>query len=528
MRFSEQVVSKFSLVQTSSGLESEARSKTEDNSTATDTSSAFRSMAFKQTLDFEKIFTAMGKTLFDPPKVDEINNDNQGATGTSEELQSVRFHSKYVRNLPLYQDYCLLNVRHDLQRIKKGSLSELVSPQYRQGLQAKLVKIYGSSVSSETTSPQNSPSTPPVCPSLPPTPIKVTPSTLWQDLEEVKGSGLLRNLTPKEIRLHETSFELICSEASYLRSLEIAVKHFYASKPLKQTLTQMEHHILFSNIERVMAASEKFLTDLEARLGENVLIGAQVGDIVLRHCPSFKTLYVPYVTNMMYQEALIKQKLQQNKDFLYRLTNLEKSPVCQRQSLKSFLVLPFQRITRIKLILETILKLTKPDSYSSRNLEKAIQAIHDVVQECDNGVKKMKQIEELVYLETLLDFGIKKSVPLVISGRFLVHQGPVKQLSLESSGHSRMSFTNIYLHLLSDMLIISSKRDEQFKVLDHAEFPKNTRCESLKTEVLGLPPNSFLLHLSKRQTGQATVLILVTDTRPDKETWMKALTSQKY
>ncbi|KAJ0068687.1 hypothetical protein NL108_010751, partial [Boleophthalmus pectinirostris] len=148
---------------------------------------------------------------------------------------------------------------------------------------------------------------------------------------------------------------------------------------------------------------------------------------------------------------------QKNKDFQNALSKLEKNPVCQRQSLKSFLVLPFQRITRIKLILETILKLTKPESDSFTNLEKAIQAIHEVVQECDNRVQKMKQIEELVCLEMLLDFGKVKSIPLVISGRFLVHKGPVKQLKLASSAHSRMSFTNIYLHLLSDILIISLK-----------------------------------------------------------------------
>lgn len=48
--------------------------------------------------------------------------------------------------------------------------------------------------------------------------------------------------------------------------------------------------------------------DLETRLGESVLI-TQVGDIVLEHCPVFHALYVPYVTNMMYQEALVNQLL---------------------------------------------------------------------------------------------------------------------------------------------------------------------------------------------------------------------------
>uniref|UniRef100_A0A665T5W6 Si:ch73-15b2.5 n=1 Tax=Echeneis naucrates TaxID=173247 RepID=A0A665T5W6_ECHNA len=147
--------------------------------------------------------------------------------------------------------------------------------------------------------------------------------------------------------LQESMFELIGSEASYLRSLGVAVNHFQASKALKQILSKMEQHILFSNIRQVMAASEKFLMDLEMRLGESVLI-SEVGDIVLQHCSEFHSLYVPYVTNMMYQEALI------NQNFVSLLKKLESDPVCQRQSLKSFLVLPFQKITRVNLLLKRL------------------------------------------------------------------------------------------------------------------------------------------------------------------------------
>lgn len=52
-------------------------------------------------------------------------------------------------------------------------------------------------------------------------------------------------------------FELIGSEASYLRSLRVVINHFYASKPLKETLSRLEHHTLFSNICGVTTASEK-------------------------------------------------------------------------------------------------------------------------------------------------------------------------------------------------------------------------------------------------------------------------------
>lgn len=56
------------------------------------------------------------------------------------------------------------------------------------------------------------------------------------------------------------------------------------------------------------SVSSRFLMDLEIHLGESVFM-SQAGDIVLQHCPEFHRLYVPYVTNMMYQEALIIQLL---------------------------------------------------------------------------------------------------------------------------------------------------------------------------------------------------------------------------
>ncbi|XP_058487110.1 rho guanine nucleotide exchange factor 5 [Solea solea] len=501
---------------------SDPMNQLDNGSSCTDTSSALTHMwSFGKMLSVAKLFSA--------PRLDEdvsslsLCDEDETAEGErkddeKEELR-ISFQSKYIQIVPLYQDYCLQEVKRGVHRLDKTFLSELISPQYVQGLHSRLSPFLSAEA---TSSPSRLPEV--ALSSPPPQPIRVTPCTLWHDLDEVKASGLLDRLTPKEIRLQESMFELISSEASYLRSLGVAVDHFYASKTLKQTLPQMEHHILFSNIRHVRAASEKFLMDLEIRLGECVLI-SQVGDIVLQHGPEFHKLYVPYVTNMMYQEALVNQLLQQNRDFVYSLKRLESDPVCQRQNLKSFLVLPFQRITRIKLLLENILKLTQPDCDSVPNVEKAKEAVHEIAADCDKGVRKMKQIEELVYLEMLLDFGKVKSVPLVVSERFLVHQGPVRQLTLEGTYNSRPSFVSVYLHLFNDLLIISLKRDQRFIVMDHTVFPTHVRIEHLKTEVLSLPPESFLLHLLHSRTGHPTAMILVTNTKADKETWMKLLSS---
>ncbi|XP_027857545.1 rho guanine nucleotide exchange factor 19 isoform X3 [Xiphophorus couchianus] len=477
----------------------------------------------------------------DDSSLPDEGNLEEGEASSDEELQSVTFQSKYINICPLYQDYSLQAIGDGIQRLKSGLLSDLGKSEsvyaFFHGRRSALrrhshfgvVSPHQSADSISTESCSNGraftlsiakrlefedPS------STQPPSIRLTSCTLWQDLEEVKASGLPNILTPKEIDLQESMFELIVSEVSYLKSLGVLVNHFYASKVLKKTMSTMEHHTLFCNIRHVMEANTKFLLDLEAQLGASLTI-FQVGDIVLQHCGTFKRHYVPYVINMTYQESLVNQLMQQNKNFVYVLKKLERDPVCQKQGLKSFLILPFQRITRIKLLLESILKLTEPDSEAASNLSKAIKGIHEIVLECDQKVEKMKRLEELIRLETLMDFDDIKLVPLVKSTRFLVLHGPLDTVVTYGS---KLSTVRIYLHLFNDLLIISSKKYERFAVLDYAVFPEHVTV--LANKVLGLPVDSFLLNLSQSQIGPPTAIILIASKSFEKEVWIKALSNK--
>lgn len=52
-------------------------------------------------------------------------------------------------------------------------------------------------------------------------------------------------------------FELVTSEASYYKSLELLETHFLRNPLLVNTLSQSDMHFLFSNIEDIMKASER-------------------------------------------------------------------------------------------------------------------------------------------------------------------------------------------------------------------------------------------------------------------------------
>lgn len=55
----------------------------------------------------------------------------------------------------------------------------------------------------------------------------------------------------------QAMFELVTSEASYYKSLNLLVSHFMENERLKKILHPSEAHILFSNVLDVMAVSER-------------------------------------------------------------------------------------------------------------------------------------------------------------------------------------------------------------------------------------------------------------------------------
>lgn len=90
-------------------------------------------------------------------------------------------------------------MKDDLHRLNKSSVLELVDPQYLEGLQSRLSpRCYAEAAYPLLNLSKATPSPPPSQP-IP----RVTPCTLWQDLNEVKASGLLSGMTTRQIRLQE-------------------------------------------------------------------------------------------------------------------------------------------------------------------------------------------------------------------------------------------------------------------------------------------------------------------------------------
>ncbi|XP_067826205.1 rho guanine nucleotide exchange factor 19 isoform X2 [Heptranchias perlo] len=410
-----------------------------------------------------------------------------------EELQ--KRESKYILTQPLYQNYWLQSIQGAPTKPGKGS--SVVDTTL------SLAGLVASSILNSSSS-QFSP--------------KDSSFIFWHEIPEVKQSGLLGVVTAQELKVQEAMFEVITSEASYLRSLTVAVNHFSKCPELLDTLTLTDRHTLFSNVLEVKDASERFLLDLEARLEENIFL-RDISDVVLRHCTDFRRVYIPYVTNQMYQEKVMQQ-LMQNVEFVQVLKKLEEQPVCQRQLLKSFLILPFQRITRLKILLENILMLTSPECPITESVGQAVEAIREIVHECNENIKMMRQIEELVSLEKQLEFASTKSLALISRTRFLVKEGELDEIFGPESGHKTGNAAkSIYLHLFNDLLLLSRKDDGRFSVLDYARTSKvRADCFEAKSLV-------FVLFLSENHKGISRKFIVGAGNEYEMQEWVAAIST---
>lgn len=369
--------------------------------------------------------------------------------------------------------------------------------------------------------------------------------SLWCELPEVKQSGILNTLTESELKRQEAMFEVITSEASYLRSLNILINNFVTAPEfsLKSPLciiSRNEKHHLFSNIVSVRAVSEKVMADLESRWKENILI-SDISDIIANHASNSFDVYIKYCSNTIYQERTLTNLKKSNTAFLEALTRLEQNPKCEGLSMHSFLLLPMQRITRLPLLVEAVKNRLELESEQYRLVNKALSSLRKIVVECNEGSRKMERMEQMYHINQQLDFKIKK-IPLVSAARWLVKKGELIRIMPESSaklpfGKRKPATQPIYLYLFTDILLVTKKKSEEsFSVVDYAwrsfiEANSITKPETCPKLPNGVPSGCkyiFELIMLENYARKHVELMLACNSENEFLRWMDVLTTSGH
>ncbi|XP_029362739.1 rho guanine nucleotide exchange factor 19 [Echeneis naucrates] len=413
--------------------------------------------------------------------------------------------SRFLPSSILYQEYSDVAINREIQRQQGKEL----------GTEEEGLRDEGSD---GTPSPSN------LSPSSSFRSSRGSAFALWQDIPDVRTSGQLDNFSNEERKLQEAKFELVTSEASYIRSLTIAVDHFMLSQELTDCLGAQDRQWLFSKLPEVKDVSERFLQDLEHRLEEDIL-RFDVCDIVLNHCPALRRVYLPYVTNQAYQEQTYQRLLHDNPRFPSILARLEEDPICQRLPLTSFLILPFQRITRLKMLVENILKRTTPGSRDEDTATKAFNELKKIIKECNCSVQSMKRMEELIHLNKKIHFE-GKIFPLISQSRWLVKHGELLEVDTQTMSISgsklKIPTKPVYLHLFNDSLLLSRRKDTwKFMVFVHAKIGE-LKVKDISQKLQGI--SGFIFHLQLCEGQQLKHQILLkSHTESGKQRWITAM-----
>ncbi|XP_030631892.1 rho guanine nucleotide exchange factor 15 [Chanos chanos] len=434
---------------------------------------------------------------------DEGEGENTGKSEKKEEPRATLTRTKSIdldadmEDEPLYQIYCRAVINNEIRRTVCRNISKT---------------SYDYQLSS--TDPEIS--------------KQLTHNKLWRDLPEVKDSGLLDTLSPEQCKYQESMFEVITSELSYMRSLRVLTDHFLESRDLNETLRVLDKKTLFSCILRIREVSERFLKDLVARLEDDVVM-TDICDIIHYHGKHHFPAYIDYVRNQIYQEKCYTKLMQTNTQFAAVISRLQESPMCQRLPFMSFLLLPFQRITRIKMLIENILKRTQEGTKEEKSATKALESVSEIMQECNAQVGKMKQMEELIEINRTLEFDKLRAIPIITQKRFLEKRGELQEVAKGGTIFNlRPKLTPVFLFLFNDLLVIANKKSaERYMVLDYAHRSL-VQVQSLPDESsTGSNENCFCLTLLENHQGRSVERVLKAPTQSDMHRWMAAFPGPK-
>ncbi|CAI4227485.1 unnamed protein product [Auanema sp. JU1783] len=367
--------------------------------------------------------------------------------------------------------------------------------------------------------------------------------SLWCELAEVKSAGLLETLDEDTKLLQEAYFEVITSEASYLRSLNILITHFMASQEMlgskspSSVISNADRKHLFSNIFAVRDCSEKLLCDLETRLEENLVLD-DICDILVEHFEKHFDVYIKYCSNQVYQDRTLRRLKTENHGFLTSVSRLEADRQCQGLDMRSFLMLPMQRITRYPLLLYAIIDRVNTEADRYKTVSKGLLLANKVVRECNEGARRMERTEQLLEVDKRLVYKDPdlKRIPLVSNSRHLVKRGTLTQLvERRTKGllQGRQKARSIHVFLFSDIIMITKKKiNGTYVCKDYASRPyvdiepiepDNPRIPPGVISSLATRPHLFLCVLMRNARGKQTELLLNAESETDRERWLSAI-----
>lgn len=283
---------------------------------------------------------------------------------------------------PLYQAYNFGGVKHSNTKVEENIYTEPDEPVYEE-INFPL-KPEPQSNDKEVSIPRLEISKP----------FGSSQRVRWVDITEVMRSGLLDNMDASQIALQETKYEMITSEISYYMSLSILETVFITSNELtdRTVLPEEDHATLFSSIRKVKQCSEKFLEVLLDGWQEDLALGYLCHAVSTFVSSDNLRVYVDCCANQIYRDKTLQLLKLTNCKFTNAVLNLEADPACQMFSLQTFLTLPMQRVTRLPMVVQAIIRRLPSNHIEHGVWSETLVQLQKIVKECNEAAGKAQTL----------------------------------------------------------------------------------------------------------------------------------------
>ena len=206
-------------------------------------------------------------------------------------------------------------------------------------------------------------------------------------------------------------FEILSTERSYVSSLSTLSTLYIRPLASYKILSTRHVALIFSNISTLLNIHTELLKDLEAAFQKGFASAAPLGSIFLKYVRLWK-LYTIYCNSFACGMEIISQLSNDSDGSRYsQHHNLPKSffppiprqtkrkwknfskfasldPRHHRKELMDFLVLPVQRLTRYRLLLQSLIKKTDCSHADYDSLVEALGQVNARIEECNQARRR--------------------------------------------------------------------------------------------------------------------------------------------
>jgi hypothetical protein len=196
--------------------------------------------------------------------------------------------------------------------------------------------------------------------------------------------------------------EIFTTEVSYVSALQTIKEKFLEPITNKKMLKEDELIVLFGPVDQVLNVHKELLASMEEQM-KNSLVSPTaehvcIGKVIARIAPFLK-LYTEYVNNFDAANVLYEKLMQKNK----RFANYVDKQTADSVTLPGYLIQPVQRIPRIRLLLEDLIRRTPESHIDYPFIQKAYTAILDIATFINEHKRQSDHSQSLRQVQSRLD-----------------------------------------------------------------------------------------------------------------------------